>query len=119
MTEESLIVVGTALIVMLLSSSLFSLSRAVMAERAKTRLKALIAGRMPADQALSKLSYAAANGTLDRNEIDRALEQMEINLDRLSSTDKALLEPGLNKNTLEGSRRFVTEMLVTKRASAR
>ncbi|WP_445488545.1 hypothetical protein [Rhodopseudomonas sp. RCAM05734] len=112
MTDESLTILGTTLIVALLSSSAFSLSRAIMAERAKVRLRQMIAQRMPRDLALRQLSATVADRDLDSSEIDKALQQVGDNLAQLSVTDRALLQPGLNSNTKAGSNRFVKEMLV-------
>lgn len=89
-----------------LAGAASSFFRGLMAVRAKERLKAVVAASSTSD-----IRRILAKKNLDRAELESVLQQLEAELAHLSSTDRALLEPGLTKNTRRGTERFIKEMV--------
>lgn len=111
MSSHFLELLAVSCIVITLAAASLSLFRAIMAVRAKLRFRDLLNSRLGQDAELRKLSDSVADHPLSKAEVDRALQQMEANLTLLSTTDRLLLEPGLNRNTRTGAIRFVKEIL--------
>ena len=106
-------IVGTILtssIALMLLSSMLSMVRGWHALKAKQRLVEVVHSRLPYDLDLQMADPCIASEPMKPEQVQAALKAISATLPQLSETDRDLLEPGLLRNTTQGSEKFVREV---------
>lgn len=98
-------------------AAVMGFENALLALRAKQRLRVVLAERAGRDHEVRRLMELAARRRLDKFETEVARNVIEASAQQLPEEDRRLLEKGLHQTSTSGEQRFIGDLLSASASS--